>query len=326
MSLRGCKILVTGAAGFIGSHTVEWLAGCGADVRAMVRYSSQGGIGWLEGMAAKHSIIYGDVRDIGSVRRACEGVDAVVHLAALMSIPYSYTAPEAYLSTNVVGTHNVLVAAQERGVKRIVCVSTSEVYGTPETVPIRETHPRNPQSPYAATKVGADALCRAHYCAYNTPVVVVRPFNTYGPRQSTRAVIPHMLLQLIDGKAEISIGNPDAVRDFTFVTDTAHAFALAVATPDIEGQEVQLGTGDVCSIRDLFAMCRMVVGADSAQLVTSPQLLRPDASEVKRLQSDPSRAKAMLTWEPYISLANGLKITAEWLRENQDKYRRHFYE
>lgn len=325
MNWAGSRVLVTGAGGFIGSHVVEHLAVCGADVRAFFRYSSQGSRGWLEYSDVPYEPVYGDVRDLSCMQAACEGMDTIIHLAALMSVPYSYTAVQSFIDTNITGTHNVLVAAHALGVRRIVCASSSEVYGTPDVLPITEMHPRRPQSPYAATKVGADALCYSHHCAYGTPVVVVRPFNTYGPRQSTRAIIPHMMLQMIDGREEVEIGNPDAVRDFTFILDTVKGLLLAAHRDDFAGDEIQLGTGETKSIRVLFDMCCQITGTHPA-LTTKHQLLRPDASEVKVLQSLPAKAGAMLGWHPTVGLEAGLAATYEWLKYNQAKYGRHFYE
>ena len=322
-SYRGKRVLVTGADGFIGSHLVEKLVAEGADVRAFCLYNSQGSWGWLDDssreLRASLDVRLGDIRDARFVAAACEGVDILFHLAALIAIPYSYVAPESFVDTNVRGTLNVLEAARAQGVSRVVHTSTSEVYGTPSTTPIRETHPLSAQSPYAATKVAADQLALSYYRSFDVPVVVLRPFNTYGPRQSTRAVLPSILVQLIAGRTEVQLGRLDPRRDLTFVADTVDGFLRAGLAESILGETIQLGTGRAVSIGELFeAACRALGVA--ATVSTDTRRLRPDASEVLVLESDPSIAAQKLGWTPSNSLEDGLRQTAAWMREHASRY------
>ncbi len=323
--LAGRSVLVTGADGFIGSHLVEALVARKAKVRAFCLYNSQGSWGWLDRSAPEVRAAIeprlGDIRDARFVEEACEGIDVVFHLAALIAIPYSYQAPESFVDTNVKGTLNVLEAARRRGVKRVVHTSTSEVYGTPEILPITETHPLNAQSPYAATKVAADQMALAYHRSFGTPVVVLRPFNTYGPRQSARAVIPTMLYQLLTGKKEIELGRLDTRRDFTFVGDTVRGFLAAAEAQDVDGMTIQLGTGEAVSGQELFEMACRAAKATGATVKTDPRRLRPDLSEVMVLVSDPARAKERLGWAPTVSFARGLEETARWLEGNLGAYR-----
>lgn len=320
MNLHGAKCVVTGAAGFIGSHLVERLVAEGAQVRGMVRYSSHGGHGWLEQSDIQDQIDVrlGDVRDPGFVRECCRGVDYVFHLAALISIPHSYAAPQSFVETNVNGTLNVLEAVRGTSIQRVVQTSTSEVYGTPETVPIRETHPLQAQSPYAASKVGADQLALACGASFDIPVTVLRPFNTFGPRQSTRAVLMTILAQLLAGVKEVELGRLDTSRDLTFVADTVDGFVRAATAP-VAGRTIQLGTGRMVSIGELFETCRDVLGVD-AKVVQKQERMRPGASEVERLLSDPSLAGALLGWSPTTPLEEGIRKTADWLREHLAQY------
>lgn len=317
MTLRGTKVLVTGADGFIGSHLTERLVAEGADVRAFCLYNSRGSAGWLDetdaATRAALDVRLGDIRDARFVAAATEGVEVVFHLAALIAIPYSYAAPQSFVDTNVSGTLNALEAARAVGVRRFIQTSTSEVYGTPESLPIRETHPLAAQSPYAASKVAADQLSLAFGKSYELPVVVLRPFNTYGPRQSDRAVLPTMLRQLLAGRAEIRLGRLDPRRDLTFVADTVDGFVRAATAPGIDGEVIQLGTGRSESIGELFAMACRLLGVE-ARAVEDATRLRPDASEVLVLQSDPTRARERLGWEAGTSLEDGLRATIEWLR------------
>lgn len=323
MSLRGTKVLVTGSDGFIGSHVVERLVAEGASVRAFCLYNSQGSWGWLDTASRDVrdaiDVRLGDIRDSAFVADATAGVDVVMHLAALIAIPYSYRAPESFVATNVQGTLNVLEAAKRHGVRRVIVTSTSEVYGTPDTLPIRETHPLNAQSPYAATKVAADQLSLSYQRSFGVPVVVLRPFNTYGPRQSTRAVLPTILAQLLRGATSIKLGRLDTRRDLTFVSDTVHGFVKAALTAGIEGQTIQLGTGRSPSIGDIFeAACRAL--GKTATVELDPSRLRPDASEVLVLESDPARAKQLLGWEPQVTLEDGLARTAAWMSQHMQLY------
>jgi UDP-glucose 4-epimerase len=316
----GRTVLVTGADGFIGSHLVEELARQKANVRAFCLYNSQGSWGWLDHATPEVKKALdprlGDIRDARFVEEACEGVEVVFHLAALIAIPYSYFAPESFVDTYIKGTMNVLEAVRRRGVKRLVHTSTSEVYGTPETLPIVETHPLNAQSPYAATKIAADQMALAYHRSFGTPVTVLRPFNTFGPRQSARAVIPTMLYQLMSGKKEIQLGRLDTRRDFTFVSDTVRGFLAAAETPGVEGETIQLGTGYTVSVGEVFDMACSVLHVKDAKVTTDPRRLRPDPSEVVVLQSDPSLAKSRLGWTPEITFAEGLAQTASWISAN----------
>jgi NAD dependent epimerase/dehydratase len=317
VTLRGTRVLVTGADGFIGSHLTERLVAEGADVRAFCLYNSRGSAGWLDETdpvtRAALDVRLGDIRDARFVAAATEGVEIVFHLAALIAIPYSYAAPQSFIETNVSGTLNALEAARAAGVGRFIQTSTSEVYGTPESLPIRETHPLAAQSPYAASKVAADQLAQAFAKSFELPVVVLRPFNTYGPRQSDRAVLPTMLRQLLDGRTEVRLGRLDPRRDLTFVADTVDGFIRAATASGIDGEVIQLGTGRSESIGELFAMACRLLEVD-ARAVEDPTRLRPDASEVLALQSDPSRARERLGWEARTSLEDGLRATIDWLR------------
>ena len=255
--------------------------------------------------------------------KSCKDIEVVFHLAALIAIPYSYTAAESFVDTNIRGTLNVLEGARRSGVSRIVQTSTSEVYGTPASVPIRETHPLNAQSPYAATKIAADQLALSYFQSFGTPVTVLRPFNTFGPRQSTRAVTATIIVQLLAGKKEISLGRLDTRRDLTYVSDVVDGFIRAGTVEGIEGKVIQLGTGRSVSIAELFDLaCRIL--SLSAKAVPDTRRLRPDASEVLELESDPSRALELLGWKPTVSLEEGLERTVTWLRENRNGYRPDF--
>jgi NAD dependent epimerase/dehydratase len=318
VSLRGTKVLVTGADGFIGSHLTERLVAEGAEVRAFCLYNSRGSAGWLDDVdpatRAAIEVRLGDIRDARFVAAASEGVEVVFHLAALIAIPYSYVAPQSFIDTNVSGTLHALEAARDAGVRRFIQTSTSEVYGTPEVLPIRETHPLAAQSPYAASKVAADQLALAFSRSFELPVVVLRPFNTYGPRQSDRAVLPTMLRQLMAGRQEIRLGRLDPRRDLTFVADTVDGFVRAATAPGIDGEVIQLGTGRSESIGELFALACSLLGVD-ARAVEDPARLRPDASEVLVLQSDPTRARERLGWTAATDLETGLRATIDWLRQ-----------
>ncbi|WP_405777056.1 SDR family NAD(P)-dependent oxidoreductase [Streptomyces sp. NBC_00859] len=310
-------VLVTGAEGFIGSTLVDLLVEQGAQVRAFVHYKPYGEKGHL----ARHlgssqvEMVAGDVRDAGRVDDAVAGCDTVFHLAALIGIPYSYDAPGAYVATNVVGTENVAEACRRHSVRRLLHTSTSEVYGTALTAPISEQHPLQPQSPYSASKIGADMMALSHWHAFELPVTVVRPFNTYGPRQSARAVIPTILAQLHSGAREIKLGSLAPTRDFTYVTDTARGF-LALADCDRAlGESVNLGTGQEISIGDLAQALIAASGRD-AEVVVDPARLRPSGSEVQRLLSDNSRAREWAGWRPEVTLTDGLKQTSEWIAEH----------
>jgi len=317
----GRRVLVTGAGGFVGSHLTERLVELGASVRAFVEYDSLGSHGWLDGLpaAAEVEVVAGDVRDADSVRDAALGIDVVFHLAALIAIPYSYAAPHAYVETNVVGTLNVLRAARERGVELVVHTSTSEVYGSARYVPIDEAHPLQAQSPYAASKIGADKLAEAFHLSYGLPVATLRPFNTYGPRQSARAVIPTILTQLLAG-GPVAVGNLSPTRDFTHVADTVDAFVRIGASDVAVGRVVNAGTGTEISIRELIERAEAAAGRRGA-VEQDAARVRPLGSEVERLCADATLARELLGWEPRVSLDEGLADTARWLGENLDRYR-----
>lgn len=324
MSWRGRRVLVTGADGFIGSHLTEALARAGASVRAFCLYNSNGSWGWLDQSARAIrdtlDVRLGDIRDARFVEQACEGIEVVFHLAALVAIPYSYTAPESFVDTNVRGTLNVLEAVRRARCARVVNTSTSEVYGTPDVLPITEQHPLRGQSPYSATKIAADKLCEAYWSSFDVPVMTLRPFNTYGPRQSARAIIPTILTQLLAGQTVIRLGNTKTRRDLTFVTDTVEGFLRAGEVPGVEGRTIQLGTGRAESVQDVFQAACLVCGLE-ARVEHDPARLRPDRSEVVALQADPSLARELLGWRATVTLEEGLTRTADWLRGKVDQYR-----
>jgi NAD dependent epimerase/dehydratase len=319
MDWQGRKALVTGAGGFIGSHLVEALAGRGARVRALVRYNSASARGWLdqlpETLGPQVEVVAGDIRDAGSVQAAVNGQEFVFHLAALISIPYSYEAPDSYVDTNVRGTLHVLEACRRHGVGRLVQTSTSEVYGSPETVPITEAHPLRAQSPYAATKVAGDKLAESYHCSFGLPVVVLRPFNTYGPRQSARAVLPTILSQLLAGNKTIELGALWPRRDLMYVEDTVDGFIKAAESEAAVGQTVHLGTGRDVSVGDLAELAMAVTG-QRAHIVSKAERERPPVSEVRQLLSSPAAAKKLLGWAPTVSLEDGVRLTADWVKRN----------
>jgi dTDP-glucose 4,6-dehydratase len=316
------RVLVTGAGGFIGSHLVETLVQQGARVRAFVRYNSRADPGMLafipREQLAQVEIIAGDLRDLSTVNAASKNVEVILHLGALIAIPYSYLHPAEVVQTNVLGTLNVLLAGLENGAERIVHTSTSEVYGTALVTPIREDHPLQGQSPYSASKIGADKLAESFYRSYQLPVVTLRPFNTYGPRQSARAVIPTIISQAITG-GEVHLGNLDARRDFTFVSDTVQGFLCAGQAPGIEGETINLGVGREITIGDLLKEILSILDRQ-VQVVVESQRLRPEKSEVQRLISDNRLARERLSWEPQVSLRDGLVQTIAWIEENIQRY------
>ncbi|GHE98796.1 NAD-dependent dehydratase [Amycolatopsis deserti] len=323
-SLTGKRALVTGADGFIGSHLVERLLREGVDVTAFCVYNSNGTYGWLdeavEAGEDRLDAVLGDIRDYRTVRSAVDGVDVVFHLAALIAIPYSYEAPSSYVATNVAGTLNVLDAVRDAGSMRMINTSTSEVYGTPEALPITEAHPLRGQSPYAATKIAADKLCEAYACSFGTHVTTLRPFNTYGPRQSQRAIVPTVLAQLLAGVDKVRLGNLSPRRDLTFVADTVDGFVRMAAADLAPGTVVQLGTGQAVSIGELFELCCEVTGAE-AEVLTDAQRVRPAGGEVEVLLSDAGNAARTLGWRPERSLREGLAETARWLEPRVDAVR-----
>jgi dTDP-glucose 4,6-dehydratase len=318
---QGRKVLVTGAGGFIGSHLAERLVETGANVRAMIHYNALGAHGWLDDSprAADMEVFAGDIADPDSVKQAATGVDTVFHLAALIAIPYSYEAPRAYVRANVEGTLNVLQASRMAGVRRIVHTSTSEVYGTARYAPIDEAHPLQGQSPYSASKIAADKLAEAFFCSFQVPVVILRPFNTFGPRQSARAVIPTIITQCLAGHA-VKLGSLHPTRDMNFVANTVDGFLRAGEAPGVEGQTIHLGTGREISIGDLVRLIAGMTGR-LPQVVSDAQRIRPENSEVDRLVANPARARELLGWSPRISLEEGLQATVDWIRANLGRYR-----
>ena len=325
MNWAGKRVLVTGAGGFIGSHLTERLVALGADVRALVHYNARGSSGWLDHSPVRESaqVMAGDICDRDSVRRAVEGREAVFHLAALIAIPYSYHAPESYIRTNILGTLNVLQAARETGVECVVHTSTSEVYGTAQYVPIDEAHPLQGQSPYSASKIGADKIAEAFHLSFAVPVVTVRPFNTFGPRQSARAVIPTIIAQLLAGE-KVRLGSLHPTRDLNFVANTVEGFVQAAAEPAALGRTINLGSGREISIGDLAQTIARLMGRPIA-IESEDQRVRPDKSEVERLLASHARATELLGWTPAVSLEDGLERTIAWLADNREKYRPHAY-
>jgi len=322
------KVLVTGAGGFIGSHLVEKLVLSGAQVRAFVRYNSRGDPGLLKlipgEILAKLEIIPGDLRDMQSILDATLDCQYVYHLGALISIPYSYLHPVEVAENNLVSTLNVLSACKENGVERMVHTSSSEVYGTALHVPIDESHPLQGQSPYSASKIGADKLVESFFCTYNLPAVTIRPFNTYGPRQSARAVIPTIITQALT-QDEIYLGNLDTARDFTYIDDTVNGFLQAATAENIDGETINLGTGSTIKIGELVNKITRIIGVQP-EIVTDPYRLRPEKSEVLKLVSDNSLASKMLDWQPEVTLDKGLEQTIDWIKQNLDQYKIGTYE
>ncbi|MEI7662574.1 MAG: NAD-dependent 4,6-dehydratase LegB [Bacteroidota bacterium] len=330
MEIRKRKVLVTGGAGFIGSHLVEMLVEMGCDVRVFVHYNSFNRWGWIDYLPAETrkqtDIFTGDIRDPNGVYEAMKGCDIVFHLAALIGIPYSYHSPDTYVDTNVKGTLNILQAARKLGVSRIIHTSTSEIYGTAQFVPITEEHPVNPQSPYAATKASADFLALTFFRSFNTPVAVVRPFNTYGPRQSARAIIPTIITQLLKGNGKVSLGSVSPTRDLNFVKDTASGFIKAAESEQALGEVVNLGSNFEISVGDLASK---IAGHMGKKIVIESveERMRPGKSEVERLWAENRKAKALLDWKPGYDIDAGLIETIEWFSkpENTDFYRSDIY-
>lgn len=318
------KVLVTGSDGFIGSHLTELLIEQGYDVRAFVYYNSFGTWGWLDSLPKDKKnaleVVMGDVRDPSFVLEAMRGVDCVFHLAALIAIPYSYIAPDAYVDTNIKGTLNVLNAAKQLGTKRVLVTSTSEVYGTAQYVPIDEKHPFQGQSPYSATKIGADRLAESYFRSFGIPLTIVRPFNTYGPRQSARAVIPTIISQLYAGYDKIKLGSLTPTRDFVFCKDTARGFMELSKCDAAIGREVNIATAHEISIGRL-AQTMIDIIRPSAEIVCEDQRLRPEKSEVNRLLGDNTLLYSLTGFKPETSIEEGLKITADWIKEHMDAYK-----
>jgi len=328
------KTLVTGSEGFIGSHLVERLVEEGALIKAFVLYNSFNSWGWLETLRpeikSEIEVVTGDVRDFASVRSAMKDCDQVYHLAALIAIPYSYESPGSFVDTNVTGTLNVVRAALDCGVNKVIHTSTSETYGTAQYVPIDEKHPLVGQSPYAATKIAADQIAYSFYCSFALPVAIVRPFNTYGPRQSARAIISTIISQISSGKTEISIGDTRPTRDFSYVSDTTDGFLAVAKSPQAIGQTINLGSNFEISVGELVQLIASVMGKD-VKLVQDPGRLRPEKSELMRLWADNKKAFELTGWQPKFAgregLARGLKLTADWFSdpENLKAYKPDIY-
>ncbi|KPJ93292.1 MAG: NAD-dependent dehydratase [Gammaproteobacteria bacterium SG8_11] len=334
MNLTGKKILVTGADGFIGSHLTEALVALGHDVRAFVLYNSFGSWGWLDhiekNVQESLDIFMGDVRDPNGVRTAMQGCDVVLHLAALIGIPYSYHSPDTYVDTNIKGTLNILQAARDLDVAKVVHTSTSEVYGTAKFVPITEQHPLQGQSPYSASKIGADQIAMSFYCSFDTPVTIVRPFNTYGPRQSARAVIPTVITQLANGARQIKLGSLHPTRDFNYIEDTVRAFIAGAEADQAVGEVINIGSAFEISIGRTVELISEVMGCD-AEITCDEQRIRPAASEVERLFASNNKAQQLLNWSPQYAHEDGFKKglhkTAVWFSnpENLRSYKAHLY-
>lgn len=321
------KALVTGADGFIGSHLVETLLHKGYEVRALVCYNSFNSWGWLEGLEHNNlEVSAGDVRDPFFCNSLCEGIDVVFHLAALIAIPFSYQAPQSYVETNVTGTLNMCQAALAQGVKRFIQTSTSEVYGTAQYVPIDEAHPMQPQSPYSASKIASDAMAMSYFHAFELPVTVARPFNTYGPRQSARAVIPTIISQIASGMKEIQLGDTTPTRDFNYVTDTCEGFIALAESNGVTGETVNISTGVEISVADTLELIRELMNSD-VKFVQDPARLRPAGSEVFRLLGDNTKLKTLTGYTPPTSVREGLQKTIDWFsqRENLARYKAHLY-
>ena len=324
------KVLITGADGFIGSHLTEALVEGGYDVRAFVYYNSFNSYGWLDTVTkdVKNKIEFfpGDIRDPNGVREAMKDVDIVFHLAALIAIPFSYHSPDSYIDTNIKGTLNIIQAARDKKVKRVLVTSTSEVYGTAQLVPITESHPKQPQSPYSASKIGADAIADSFYRSFDLPITIVRPFNTFGPRQSARAVIPTIISQLLNGVEEIKLGDISPTRDLLFVKDTVNGFIKIALCEKLIGHEINIATQSEISIGDLGQHIISIINPN-AKIITDSQRLRPEKSEVFRLFGSNEKLKSYTDWNQKYSLEEGLKETIDWFskKENLQQYKSDIY-
>lgn len=329
-SLKGKKVLVTGSDGFIGSHLTEALVREGCDVRAFVFYNSFNSWGWLdhceEDVKGKFEVFAGDIRDPNGVREAMKGCDIVFHLAALIAIPFSYHSPDSYIDTNVKGTLNIIQAARDHNIERVLITSTSEVYGTAQFVPITELHPKQPQSPYSASKIGADCIAESFYRSFDLPVTVIRPFNTYGPRQSARAVIPTIITQLLNGIEEIKLGDISPTRDLVFIKDTVNGFIKIAMCDKLIGQEVNIATESEITIGDLAQNIIDQINPN-AIIVSDSQRLRPEKSEVFRLFGSNAKLKKYTSWEQQYTLKDGLSETIKWFQsaDNLKQYKAEIY-
>jgi len=328
MQLKGKRILITGAEGFIGSHLTERLVELGADVTALVQYNSFNNWGWIDTFDKKIKdsikVVAGDIREYDGMKRIIKGQDVVFHLAALIAIPYSYLSPMAYVRTNVEGTTNVLEACREYDVQKIVHTSTSETYGTALYVPIDEKHPMQGQSPYSASKIGADKIAESFYKSFNMAIATIRPFNTYGPRQSARAVIPTIISQILAGKNEIKLGSLTPTRDFNYVKDTAEAFIKIAESDKTIGEVINAGSNHEITIGDTVKKIIEVIGKN-IKIICDDERLRPENSEVNRLWADNTKIKELTAWAPQYSLDDGLKETVEWIKENMKYFKTDIY-
>lgn len=320
------KLLITGASGFIGSHLTEQLVKMGYNVRAFVRYNGRGDWGWLEHTDIKNQIeiISGDIRDYDSVYTAMQGCNTVFHLAALIGIPYSYVSPLAYIKTNIEGTYNILETSRRLGVENVLVTSTSETYGTAQYVPINEKHPAVGQSPYSATKIGADQIAESYIKSFNLPVKIVRPFNTYGPRQSARAIIPTIVTQVLNGKKEIKLGNIKPTRDLTYVLDTVNGFYEIFKADKCTGKAINIGMNKEISIKELVYLIGKIMGTDIT-ISENSERTRPENSEVERLRCDNKLLKELTSWEPRFNLNEGITKTIEFLRNHIHLYKTDIY-
>ncbi|MDG0817356.1 NAD-dependent 4,6-dehydratase LegB [Bdellovibrio svalbardensis] len=328
MNLKGKRVLVTGADGFIGSHLTEMLVAAGAKVRALSLYNSFNYWGWLEdiGCLKDIEVISGDVRDPHFCKKVTKDIDVVFHLAALIAIPYSYLAPDSYVDTNIKGTLNICQAALDNGCSKVIHTSTSEVYGTAQYVPINEEHPLSPQSPYSASKIGADAMAMSFYNSFNLPLVIARPFNTYGPRQSARAVIPTIITQIAAGKKQIKLGDVAPTRDFNYVEDTCSGFIALAESDEAAGKTINIGSNFEISVFDTIKMIKEIMKSD-VELLVDESRFRPEKSEVFRLWCDNSKIEALTGFKPKYTIKSGLERTIEWFKDprNLSKYKVDIY-
>ncbi|MBU5591090.1 NAD-dependent 4,6-dehydratase LegB [Clostridium sp. MSJ-4] len=328
MDLKGKKVLVTGSEGFIGSHLTEKLVELGADVTALVQYNSFNNWGWIDtfdkNIINSIKVVTGDIREYDGMKRIIKGQEVVFHLAALIAIPYSYLSPMAYIRTNVEGTTNILEACREYDVQKVVHTSTSETYGTALYVPIDENHPMQGQSPYSASKIGADKIAESFYKSFNLPVATIRPFNTYGPRQSARAVIPTIISQILAGKTEIKLGSLTPTRDFNYVKDTAEAFIKVAESDRTIGKVINAGSNYEISIGDTVKKIIEIIGKD-VKIICDDERIRPENSEVNRLWADNTKIKELTYWAPKYSLEDGLNETIEWIKRNMEYFKADIY-
>lgn len=328
MNLKGKKVLVTGSEGFIGSHLTERLVELGADVTALVQYNSFNNWGWIDTVDKKVKenikVVTGDIREYDGMKRIIKDQNVVFHLAALIAIPYSYLSPMAYIRTNVEGTANVLEACREYNIEKIIHTSTSETYGTAQYVPIDEKHPLQGQSPYSASKIGADKIAESYFTSFNLPVATIRPFNTYGPRQSARAVIPTIISQILSGKTEIKLGSLTPTRDFNYVKDTAEAFIKIAESDKTIGQVINAGSNYEISIGETVKKIIDIMGKD-VKIICDEERIRPEKSEVNRLWAENAKIKELTDWSPKYSLDEGLGETVEWIKNNLNHFKTDIY-